>query len=778
MKTTITTFIFATAMRLVMGQSLPHHWMVDEPNHRIRIGENVESGIFNVDVIDTIYLEFANSNWFNTMVTNFINGTELPATLTYQGVSYQQVGVSFKGQTSYSMVNGEEKKSFNIRMDSAIPGQDLDGYDVLNLNNCFEDPSFLREFIYLYLIRHEVPAASAAFVELVVNNVPWGIYPLVQQLDGEFIREWYPNPTGSRWRADAPAGSGGPGGPGWGDGTAALNYLGAAETLYQSKYTLKGSTESAPWTDLIHTCDVLNNTNATDMTTAIPAVLDLDRTLWFLACENIFGDDDSYIFKGKMDYYLFWDAETGRMTPLEFDGNSVLVTESVNWGVFYHADNVNYPLLNKLLVVPEFRQRYLAHYRTIISEIVDPALAGGLIQQFGSVIDPHVQADTKKLYTYAQFTSDVTALNSKLQTRRNLVMSNTELNTVGATIGNVALHTVAGVWLTPVANEEVSVTASIDTPDGIDHITLYYSDALTGNFSQTLMVDDGNNSDGSAGDGVFGGSIPGMPVGTVIRFYLEAVEANSAKTVSYNPIGAEHDVYYYNVLNAWAPSTDVVINEMMAKNTNTAADELSEYEDWIEIYNRGTEAVDLTNYYITDNSWNPSKWRFPDATILNADSYLILWADEDSTDGVYHTNFKLSTSGETITLINALSEIADQTVFGTQQSDLGYARIPNGTGNFVMQSPTFSAYNSMTIGIAESNEQSEVSVFPNPANEVVHFKSKWRIQSIALYDLQGKCIMSAFNQQSLNLSQISSGLYMLKLMDEKNNVSDFRIVKQ
>jgi spore coat protein CotH len=163
------------------------------------------------------------------MTNNFNSGEELSGTLTYQGQVYEQVGVSFKGQTSYSQTNGEEKKSFNIRMDAAVAGQDLDGYDVLNLNNCFDDPSFLREFIYLYLIRHEIPAANAAFVELVINGESWGLYPMVEQIDGGFIKEWFLSNDGSRWRADVATTQGGPGGPGgpqWGDGTAALNYLG------------------------------------------------------------------------------------------------------------------------------------------------------------------------------------------------------------------------------------------------------------------------------------------------------------------------------------------------------------------------------------------------------------------------------------------------------------------------------------------------------------------------------------------------------------------------
>ena len=64
-----------------------------------------------------------------------------------------------------------------------------------------------------------------------------------------------------------------------------------------------------------------------------------------------------------MDYYLYWEVETGRMVPLEFDGNSVMDQAKVTWTPFHNETNANYPLLNRLLAVPSIRQRYLAHYR-------------------------------------------------------------------------------------------------------------------------------------------------------------------------------------------------------------------------------------------------------------------------------------------------------------------------------------------------------------------------------------------------------------------------------
>ena len=48
--------------------------------------------------------------------------------------------------------------------------------------------------------------------------------------------------------------------------------------------------------------------------------LDLDATLWHLAVEIIFSDDDSYINKGGMDYYIYYDLYNERILPIEYDG--------------------------------------------------------------------------------------------------------------------------------------------------------------------------------------------------------------------------------------------------------------------------------------------------------------------------------------------------------------------------------------------------------------------------------------------------------------------------
>lgn len=743
----------------VFAQSLPEQWVLD--GHQLKIGGVEDNGLYDKTVIRDLYLDFASSNFWTQMTANYGTENEVQATLTVDGVSYPSVGVSFKGQTSYQMSGNSEKKSFSIKMDSFVPGQSLMGYSTLNLNNSFDDNSMMREFLYLHFISRHIPAAKCNYVRLYLNDEYWGIYPNVEQLNNDMMEEWFLSNNGTRWRADAPSGTtgGGPGGgPQWGDGTAALNYNGSAQSDYDEYYTLKSTSVNNPWDVLIETCDVLNNTALANLPLQLPAVMDVDRALWFLACEIAFSDDDSYVYKGKMDYYLYWENETGRITPLEFDGNSILGQQAITWGPFYHADNVNYPLLNRLMQVPEYRQRYLAHLLTIIAEMLDPAITSEFISTWSTVLGPEVQNDPKIDFTYNQFTSELTVLQTRLNARRTTLNSNTEVNTTGAVIADVETHSEAGTWADITSSEAAEITATVSSKEGVATVYLHYSNQLVGNFTRVEMT--------AAGANAYTAFIPAMAAGTVVRFYLEAVEANAAGTRTYAPVGAEHDVYYYHVLPMWAVASDVVINELQAANSQTQADEAGEFDDWIELYNKGTQAVDLTGYYITDNEWNLTKWEIPDGTLLQPDAYLIIWADEDSIQGTYHANFKLSATAESLTLLNGEGLIADQVDFSNLESDQAFARNPNGTGSFVIQAPTF-AFNNEEVSVQEKAELSNVFIYPNPTQGELFLSTQEAEQAhVTVYDLRGAAVHSEWmfgsGVHQMDLNALAPGMYILQ----------------
>jgi hypothetical protein len=743
------------------AQGLPDEMYFSPDGRTLFTGGRPSAGFYDQSLVRNISLNFSQSNYWTLLTNNYSSHTDLMATMTVDGVTYDSVGVRFKGQTSYSQVSGQ-KKSFNITTDFLIPGQDIMGYNITNLNNCFQDPSFLREVFYQNQIRNHIPAAKSSFVKLYINGANWGLYPNVQQLNKDYLKEWFFNNDGSNWRADRP--SGGMGG-GWGDGTAALNFLTTDTTTYQQYYMLKSSSKVHPWDDLVTTCQVLDTTPLTNLEATLSDYMDLDRTLWFLGSEILFSDDDSYVYKGKMDYYCYFDIVTNRMVPLEYDGNSSMESSFVNWSPFYHETNANYPLLNRLLAVPELRQRYLAHFRTLLNEEMDTTSAFQLLDNYKTQIDTMVFNDPKKIYTYSNFTTEVAALKTFIRNRRTYLLSNVEVNRVSPQISNVEYYTNHNIWTVPTATETVNVTATVSSANGVDHISLYYASGLAGKFLKTQMYDDGTHDDGIAGDGIYGGMIPAQSSGQWVRYYIEAVAADAAKTVSYSPAGAEHNIYVYQVVPSVAANINVTINEVMASNSVTALDSAGEYDDWIELYNLTGQPQDLSGYFLTDNNLNLTKYEIPAGTIIGPNDYLIIWADEDGSQAGLHANFKLSSGGEHILLLNPGLEIVDDLTFTTQQTDLGYARVPNGTGSFVIQAPTFGYNNNLGTAVDEVMDNRSVTVYPNPANDKLRVVfSALNGSTLEIYNSIGDCVMTKEAQpvNTLDISHLTSGIYFVR----------------
>ncbi len=73
-------------------------------------------------------------------------------------------------------------------------------------------------------------------------------------------------------------------------------------------------------------------------------------------------------------------------------------------------------------------------------------------------------------------------------------------------------------------------------------------------------------------------------------------------------------------------SATVRINEFMASNGETLADEDGDYEDWIELYNFGDAPVSLEGWGLSDDAENPFRWIFPEATVIEPGEFLLVWA--------------------------------------------------------------------------------------------------------------------------------------------------------
>ncbi|MEL7250421.1 MAG: CotH kinase family protein [Bacteroidota bacterium] len=724
--TLLLSFLFPC---LLAAQSLPLEVNLTEDG-RLTHGGNITEGFYKTADIHKLEITLTEPDWFELLDgpggPGGNAGETLIGVLTFNDdLVLDSVLVSIKGQTS-DRQNNSEKKSFKIEIDEILD-QDLMGYDNLNLNCAFQDHSSMREVLYYDISRAFAPALKGSFVDLYINGQYWGPYNNIQQIEGRYIQEWFTDNDGTRWRAVSPdgVGGGGPGGPGgpggaFGTGVSTLNYNGPDSTDYNENYTLKKTSKENPWEDLIAVCDDLNHLPIDDLYEGLKHSLDIDRTMWFLAQEAVFSDDDSYLHKGGMDYYVYWDNATNRLMPLEVDGNSVLASNNITWSPFYHETDERFPLLNRLLQNTEVRQRYLAHLRTVLDLYFIEEDIHDRIDEFAVILDQRVQDDPKKIYSYTQFVNGVESLKELISDRITFLQNHTEINRQGVEIANALMETSAGVGLPPLPEEEVQVTVEVGAD--AQSVILYYGLGLDGAFERIPMYDDGMHGDQAAGDNIYGALIPAYQSGTYVRYYFEAIKDDEFSTASYFPKGAEHDVFVYRVEASVVPSENVVINEFMADNEASVADDAGEYDDWVELYNKGIEAVDLTGYFMSDNESEITKWRFPDGTIIGPDEYLIVWADEDedqASDTELHADFKISAGGEELLLVDAEMQIIDAIYFGEQEEDRTFARRPNGIGDFTAGEPTFNANNDDITSTTTVSDEQRLFIAPNPTSN--HF---------------------------------------------------------
>lgn len=76
-------------------------------------------------------------------------------------------------------------------------------------------------------------------------------------------------------------------------------------------------------------------------------------------------------------------------------------------------------------------------------------------------------------------------------------------------------------------------------------------------------------------------------------------------------------------------SAQIVINEGSNRNYAAIADEDGDHPDWIELYNAGTDTVDLADYTITDKSAQPTQWTFPHVSMLPGEYKTVFCSGKD-----------------------------------------------------------------------------------------------------------------------------------------------------
>ncbi|MDF1697695.1 MAG: CotH kinase family protein [Saprospiraceae bacterium] len=720
---------------------------------------------YDEEQLQTIEIEFSQSNWDQLLDIAYANdqGYILAESVTINEVKFDSVGVKYKGNSTYNA--NQVKNPFHIELDT-YKEQDYQGFKDIKLSNIAKDPSFLREVLSYLILRKYMVAPRSNYANVTVNGELIGLYSNSESITKTFTNTHLGSKGNTFVKCNPPAGAG----PQSND-FPNLVYLGEDSTSYYDAYELK--TDNG-WNELIDLCDTLSN-----HIESIEEILDVDRALWMLAYNNVMVNLDSYIGAFTQNYYLYRD-DYGRFVPIIWDlnesfgkfsmtGSSNLnnTTSKQQMSHLLHQSDNNFPLIKELLAVPMYKRMYLAHFKTILLENFDSGsyYEDGLTLK--NVIDEAVQNDENKLFSYANFQTNLDddisgggpgPMGGSTPGIANLMDGRTDylLGLSDFSQQQPTIHTTELSTTNPVIGESIFLTASVS--DGQVAYVGFRNNKYEP-FEKVQMMDDGMQGDGAAGDGIFG--VEFMIQEGFTQYFIYVENENIGR---FSPDRAEHE---YHTIVATTVNTalgDLVVNEFMASNDATVADADGEYDDWIELYNNSSDEMNLEGYFLSDDADELTKWEFPENTLIEGNGYLMIWADNDLDQEGLHAAFKLSAASESIFLVDPMGEIVDEVSYIDQQSDISYGRFPNGTGSFITMNPTFGTEN---LGLSSVSEEvkNELTLYPNPVTDYIIIQSADdEVVSIEILDSTGKMSSTySFSRQlNVDVSSWNPGLYIVK----------------
>lgn len=630
------------------------------------------------------------------------------------------VGFRVRGNTS----RRSEKKSFKVSFNTFTKGQKYRGLEKLNLNGEHNDPAIIRAKLAWDLFQTlRVPASRAAHTRLVINGTYYGLYLNVEHIDEQFLQSRFGNDGGTLYKCLYPAD---------------LAFRGTSPDAYRPRddsrrpYDLKlKDNDDQGYTDLAAFIDVLNNTPDATFPEALEAVFDVNGFLRILAADVAMGGWDDYWYL-KNNFYLYHNPTTGRFSYIPYDYDNTFGIDFLNedWGTrnvyAWGHPSEERPLAARILNVQEYRNRYTFYLRRFLEGPFHPDVLFPRIDVLQTHITPAARSDAFRTrdwgFTLQDFTDAYTqalgghvayGLKPFIETRRTSALAQLDVLDVAPILSDATHYP-----RRPQADAPLTFTVWVED-EAVDQLAVVLTLTEDGQPPQTFPLrDDGQSADGAARDGVFGVHLPALNRRTSFTYRLEATEPGGrSRRTAPRTVTVGFDV------------PPLVINEFMASNTTTLADPAGGFDDWVELYNAGTEPVHLDGFFLTDDLAVPDQWALP-AVTLDAGGYLLIWADEDGAEGETHANFQLSRGGEQIGLF--LGEETgfapvDTLTFGPQETDTSLGRTPDGASGFVIQaSPSPGRANGTTVGVSDEGPGALFAIQP-PAPNPFQDHTQWTL---------------------------------------------------
>jgi CotH kinase protein len=487
----------------------------------------LSQNFYNPSSIKDIKLTFPRADYdvFLDSVKSKGSDARLKGSMTIDGQKFEEVGVRYKGNSSYfgTRKKGLNKFPFNVKLKKKdkIEGK----YNTLKLSNVNRDASFIREALSYEIVRTYMPAPQCNYARVYVNEKMMGFYNNVEAIDDHFIKNHYDFPKNlpngrqdtegwlvkcdPEWTAEesktCPKGD-----------KASLMYLGEDSTCYKSLYDID---KDGSWREFIQFVKTLNQEPE-----KIERILNVDQTLWMLALNNVLVNLDSYNGLFCHNYYLMRGAD-GRFTPLMWDLNMSLggfvfdgvqqtplsIEQLQTMQPLQHIDNPKRPLIAQVLKIPMYQKIYLAHMKTILSDWFTNEKYLQKAKELTQLIDNQVNADKNKHYSYEEFKQNLTksvgnpkesviGIEELMKARTSFLNNHPLIKKTSPKIETKPTPLLMG-QAGSVSDDKMTIKVKVT---GATRVWFVNRTDKNGVFRYAPMLDDGKHNDDAAGDGIYG----------------------------------------------------------------------------------------------------------------------------------------------------------------------------------------------------------------------------------------------------------------------------------
>ena len=313
------------------------------------------------------------------------------ANVILAGEAFENVGLRYKGNSSFSTARGIPKKSFKIDLNRFVKRQKFLGLTKLNLNNNVLDPSQIREALAYRLWRKlELPGSRTAFARVTLT-VPGrhdkkllGLYVVVEQVNGPFLKERFGTDKGLLLKPER---------------SLSMPYLGEAFAEYERVYVPKSDAKPRLARRLMEFTRLVSQAEDAAFATEIGGFVHLGQLARFTAVHTVLSHLDSFLLRGH-NYYLYLPKADGRFVFLPWDVNSTFASHRSAGRPEQQFDlSVKQPfakgqrLLERLMKLKSFRESYGTELKKLVVTHFSREAIGRDMAELRKAVEPTVRED-------------------------------------------------------------------------------------------------------------------------------------------------------------------------------------------------------------------------------------------------------------------------------------------------------------------------------------------------------------------------------------------------